>query len=130
MIDIYTELNVISQRLGTIEFLLCSIHNIDLNDLRERSESYRLDLIREEQIKEQNRILSIPIEDLDLTVRAYNCLIAFFKHDYQYKIPTNPTIKDIINVPIKELRKIRNLGKSSIREIEEALIRYNLSLKD
>ncbi len=53
----------------------------------------------------------IPIDDLELSVRAYNCL----------KRAGINTIADLLDKTVEDLGKVRNLGKKSIEEIEEKL---------
>ena len=58
---------------------------------------------------------TIPIEDLELSVRAFNCLKRANIH----------TIGDLTGKTEDELGKIRNLGKKSVEEILEKLQSYN-----
>ena len=60
---------------------------------------------------------AIPIEDLELSVRAFNCLKRANIH----------TIGDLTGKTEDELGKIRNLGKKSVEEILEKLQSYNES---
>jgi DNA-directed RNA polymerase subunit alpha len=64
-------------------------------------------------------IASLPIERLDLTVRALNCL----KRD---KVNT---IGELVNRPIQELLKIRNFGRMSLEEVNNKLKeKFDISL--
>ena len=58
------------------------------------------------------------IEDLDLTLRSYNCLKRSDIH----------TLGDIIRIPADELAKIRNFGKKSYAEVEEKVLTFGLEL--
>ena len=60
------------------------------------------------------------IEDLDLSVRSYNCL----------KRAGITTIEKLANTTKEELASIRNLGKMSFNEVIEKLERYGCSLKE
>ena len=64
---------------------------------------------------ESNGPTTIPIEDLELSVRAFNCLKRANIH----------TIGDLTGKTEDELGKIRNLGKKSVDEILEKLKAYN-----
>ena len=64
---------------------------------------------------ESNGPTTIPIEDLELSVRAFNCLKRANIH----------TIGDLTGKTEDELGKIRNLGKKSVDEILEKLKSYN-----
>ncbi len=59
------------------------------------------------------------IEDLDLTVRSYNCL----------KRAGIQTVQELIQLTEEEVLKIRNLGRKSFKEIKDKLIEMELSFK-
>lgn len=63
--------------------------------------------------------LSMPIEDLDLTVRSYNCL----------KRESINTIGDLINRSESSLMDIRNFGAKSIDEVKAKLLDLGLTFK-
>lgn len=65
------------------------------------------------------KTLETPIEELDLSVRAYNCL----KRDAIH------TLQDLTSKSESEMMKIRNLGKKSLKEIEDKLAELGLSFK-
>ena len=66
------------------------------------------------------KALETPIEDLDFSVRAYNCL----KRDGIH------TIQDLVNKSESEMMKIRNLGKKSLKEVLEKVRELGLVLRD
>jgi len=61
-----------------------------------------------------------PIEDLDLSVRSYNCL----------KRAGVQTIFELTQKTVEEMMKIRNLGKKSFDEIQKKLAERSLSFRD
>ncbi|MBQ7642957.1 MAG: DNA-directed RNA polymerase subunit alpha [Clostridia bacterium] len=65
-------------------------------------------------------IKTLPIEEMDLSVRSYNCLKRANVH----------TIEDLIKKTEEDMLKVRNLGKKSLDEIIYKLQTYGLSLKD
>lgn len=69
-------------------------------------------------VAEGDTILSRGIKDLELSVRSENCLLRGGVH----------TIGDLVSKSRSELMKIRNLGKISLREIEEKLEKFSISL--
>ncbi|WP_148867771.1 DNA-directed RNA polymerase subunit alpha [Thermosediminibacter litoriperuensis] len=73
----------------------------------------------EKEKDERERVLEMPIEELDLSVRSYNCL----------KRAGINTIGELIQKTPEEMMKVRNLGKKSLEEVEEKLAALNLSLK-
>ena len=66
----------------------------------------------------ENALLSRPVRDLELSVRSENCLLRGGVH----------VIGDLVGRAREDLLKIRNLGKISLREIEEKLEKFGLSL--
>lgn len=75
------------------------------------------DEVDEEQ-KRIDKILSTPVEELELTVRSSNCLKNAQIH----------TIHDLTKMTEEEIAKTRNFGKKSLSEIKEKLKEWNLGL--
>jgi DNA-directed RNA polymerase subunit alpha len=61
----------------------------------------------------------IPVDELDLSVRSYNCL----------KRAGISKISELLQKTEDEIMNMRNLGKKSVDEIKEKLAERNLSLK-
>lgn len=72
---------------------------------------------RKDRVK--NKFSSMTLEDLDLSVRSYNCL----------KRNGLKTVQDLCNMKESELMTIRNLGKKCYKEILEKLDGFGLSLQ-
>ncbi|WP_375390258.1 DNA-directed RNA polymerase subunit alpha, partial [uncultured Amnibacterium sp.] len=64
--------------------------------------------------------LSMPIEDLDLSVRSYNCL----------KREGINTVSELVSLSETQLMNIRNFGQKSVDEVKDKLVELGLSLKD
>lgn len=64
--------------------------------------------------------LAIPIEDLDLSVRSYNCL----------KREGINTVSELVALSEAQLMNIRNFGQKSVFEVRDKLLEMGLSLKD
>jgi DNA-directed RNA polymerase subunit alpha len=64
--------------------------------------------------------LALPIEDLDLTVRSYNCLKREGIH----------TVGELVNRSEADLLDIRNFGSKSIDEVKAKLVSMGMSMKD
>ena len=75
---------------------------------------------REETIKE--KVLEMTIEELDLSVRSFNCL----------KRAGINTVEDLIGKSEDEMMKVRNLGKKSLEEVVAKLesLGFNLSKEE
>lgn len=76
--------------------------------------------VQEEKNVDVEKGYSINIEDLDLSLRSFNCL----------KRANINTIGDITSKTKSEISKIKNFGKKSMDEIEQNLKDLNLSFKD
>jgi DNA-directed RNA polymerase subunit alpha len=72
---------------------------------------------REENIKE--KVLEMTIEELDMSVRSFNCL----------KRAGIDTVEDLTNRTEEDMIKVRNLGKKSLEEVIQKLHSLGLSLK-
>ncbi len=66
------------------------------------------------------KALETTIEDLDFSVRAYNCLKRAGIH----------TLQDLVNKSESEMMKIRNLGKKSLKEVLDKVRELGLVLRD
>lgn len=71
------------------------------------------------QDRERNRILEMPIEELGLSVRSYNCL----------KRAGIDTVGELTRKTEEDMMKVRNLGKKSLQEVKEKLAQLGLSLR-
>ena len=79
---------------------------IDLSE-----EAGMAEVLVEKDEKGKEKILEMTIEDLDLSVRSFNCL----------KRAGINTVDDLINKSEEEMMKVRNLGKKSFDEVKEKL---------
>ncbi len=71
----------------------------------------------DDRVVDDNTVkLELPIEDLDLSVRSYNCLKRAGIH----------TIQDLAEKDEEDMAKIRNLGKKSLKEIKDKLAQYGV----
>jgi DNA-directed RNA polymerase subunit alpha len=71
----------------------------------------------DEHVLHMRKLLKTPLEDLDLSVRAYNCL----------KAAKINTLEELVTFNTNDLLKFRNFGKKSLVEIEALLIEKGLS---
>lgn len=77
-------------------------------------------LMKEKEEDPKVKALETPIEELDFSVRAYNCLKRAGVH----------TLQDLVNKSDAEVMKIRNLGKKSLKEVLDKVKELDLNLKD
>ncbi len=76
-------------------------------------------LIKENNNEAQNKGLVMMIEDLDLSVRSYNCL----------KRAGIQTVEELTTRTEDEMMRVRNLGKKSLKEVKDKLIDLGLNFK-
>ena len=86
-------------------------------DLSDEAKNAEIMVEREETIKE--KVLEMTIEELDMSVRSFNCL----------KRAGIDTVEDLINRTEEEMMKVRNLGKKSLEEVIQKLHSLGLDLK-
>ncbi len=92
-------------------------HFVELSE-----EAVQPDLMADKNEPGKDKVLEMTIEDLDLTVRSFNCL----------KRANINTVSDLIKMSQAEMVKVRNLGKKSLEEINDKLqsLGYNLASDD
>ncbi|CGE73267.1 DNA-directed RNA polymerase subunit alpha [Streptococcus pneumoniae] len=78
------------------------------------------EVMKEADTQSDDRILDRTIEELDLSVRSYNCL----------KRAGINTVHDLTEKSEAEMMKVRNLGRKSLEEVKLKLIDLGLGLKD
>ncbi len=92
-------------------------HFVDLSD-----EVSSTEIMEKKEDTGKEKVLEMTIEELDLSVRAFNCL----------KRAGVNTVSDLINKSPDEMMKVRNLGKKSLEEVIAKLesLGYNLSKEE
>ena len=75
---------------------------VDLSD-----KGYNTEIMVEKDDKGKEKVLEMTIEELDLSVRSFNCL----------KRAGINTVEDLINKSEDEMMKVRNLGRKSLEEV-------------
>ena len=73
----------------------------------------------EQEDDKKEKVLEMTIEELDLSVRAFNCL----------KRAGINTVAELVQRNQEDMMKVRNLGKKSLEEVEQKLVALGLSLK-
>ena len=87
---------------------------IDLSE-----EAKNTDVIVEKEENQKEKVLEMTIEELDLSVRSYNCL----------KRAGINTVEDLSNKSEEDMMKVRNLGRKSLEEVINKLHGLGLYLK-
>ena len=81
-------------------------------------EAYDTEIMVDKGEDTKEKILEMTIEELDLSVRSFNCL----------KRAGINTVEDLINKTEEEMMKVRNLGKKSLDEVINKLHSFGLDL--
>jgi len=87
----------------------------DLNNISDVS-----GIMAEKKVDTITKTLETPIEEIEFSVRAYNCL----------KRAGVNTVQDLINKREQEVNKIRNLGKKSLKEVLDKVKEMGLTFKE
>lgn len=77
-------------------------------------------IMQEKKVDTMTKTLETPIEEVEFSVRAYNCLKRAGIH----------TIQDLVNKKEVEVTKIRNLGKKSLKEVLDKVAELGLTFKE
>ncbi len=78
-----------------------------------------VDILVEKDDKKKEKILEMNIEDLDLSVRSYNCL----------KRAGINTVEELVQRNEDDMMKVRNLGRKSLEEVQQKLAQLGLTLR-
>ncbi len=92
-------------------FMLFSDEKITLETLKTEEEE-----TVDEEVLHMRKLLKTMLSDLDLSVRAYNCL----------KAADIKTLGDLVQLDISDMMKFRNFGKKSLTELEQLVSDKNL----
>lgn len=84
------------------------------------SRTHDINIEKEVVVHEENKYENIMIEELDLSVRSYNCL----------KRAGIQTVLELTEKSEDEMIKVKNLGKKSLKEIKEKLAGIGLSFRN
>ena len=88
---------------------------IDMSDVAKNAD----DIMVERPEVQRDKVLEMTIEELDLSVRSFNCL----------KRAGIDTVEDLINRTEEDMIKVRNLGRKSLEEVIQKLASLGLTLK-
>ncbi len=78
-----------------------------------------VEIMIEKEEDRKDKVLEMTIEELDLSVRSFNCL----------KRANINTVEELTKKTEEDMMKVRNLGKKSLEEVQQKLASLDLSLK-
>ena len=109
----------LNQRLNKIVYYLILIEHFDiLTKLDEIADT--TGLMKQNIDDTKTKALELSIDELEFSVRAYNCL----------KRANINTLQDLTQKSENEMMKIRNLGKKSLKEVIDKVNEMGLKFRD
>ena len=115
-LEIWTDETIRPDEAVSLAAKILTEHLYLFINLTEHVQGVEIMVEKEEDKKE--KILEMTIEELDLSVRSYNCL----------KRAGINTVEDLINTSEEDMMKVRNLGRKSLEEVLAKLKELGLSL--
>ena len=110
ILEVWTDCTVSAKEAVSQAANLLIEHLKSFSNLSDES-SITAEMMVEKDDKGKEKILEMTIEELDLSVRSFNCL----------KRAGINTVEDLISKSEEEMMKVRNLGKKSFDEVKEKL---------
>ncbi len=116
-LEIWTNASIKPEEAASLAAKILTEHLMLFINLTDHVQGVEILVEKEESKKE--KILEMNIEDLDLSVRSYNCL----------KRAGINTVEELVQRDEDEMMKVRNLGRKSLEEIQQKLAQLGLSLR-
>ena len=116
-LEIWTNGSIKPEEAASLAAKILTEHLMLFINLTDQVQGVEILVEKEEGKKE--KILEMNIEDLDLSVRSYNCL----------KRAGINTVDELVQRDEDEMMKVRNLGRKSLEEVQQKLAQLGLSLR-
>ncbi len=118
VLEVWTDGSINPEEAISLAARIMSEHLRLFIDLTEATDEVEIMVEKEEE--EKDRLLEMAIEELDMSVRSYNCL----------KRAGINTVEELTRKTEEDMMKVRNLGKKSLQEVKEKLAALGLSLRE
>ena len=118
IMDVYTNGSITPEEAMALSSKILIEHLNIVADLNQISDI--TGIIAEKNVDTSTKTLETPIEEIEFSVRAYNCL----------KRAGINTMQDLIDKKEIEVTKIRNLGKKSLKEVLDKVKEMGLKFRD
>ena len=115
-LDVYTNATLAPDEAVSLAAKVLSEHLSLFIDLSENART--AEVMVEKESNEKEKVLEMNIDELELSVRSYNCL----------KRAGINTVEELINKTPEEMMKVRNLGRKSLEEVLSKLRELGLEL--
>ena len=116
-LDVWTNGVISAQEAVSLAAKVLTEHLNLFVDLSDKGTS--MDIMIDKPEKSQQKVLEMTIEEMDLSVRSFNCL----------KRAGISTVQDLINKTEDDMMKVRNLGRKSLEEVILKLSSLGLGLR-
>ena len=116
-LDIFTNGTIEPDEALSLAAKVLSEHLKGFINLSENAQ--KVEIMVEQEEDETTKVRSMSIEDLELSVRSFNCL----------KRAGINTVQELAGKSMDDMMKVRNLGKKSLEEVERKLKELGLALK-
>ncbi|KPV44127.1 DNA-directed RNA polymerase subunit alpha [Alicyclobacillus ferrooxydans] len=117
-LEVWTDGSVTPEEAVSLGAKILTEHLLLFVGLNEQGKD--TDIMVEKEDTSSDKTLEMPIEELDLSVRSYNCL----------KRAGINTVGELCSRTEEEMMKVRNLGRKSLEEVVEKLGALGLSLRE
>ncbi|MDD4111603.1 MAG: DNA-directed RNA polymerase subunit alpha [Herbinix sp.] len=116
-LDVYTDGTLVPDEALSLAAKVLSVHLDAFIDLSEHAKT--AEIMVEKEDNEKEKVLEMNIDELELSVRSYNCL----------KRAGINTVEELTNKTAEDMMKVRNLGRKSLEEVLSKLKELDLSLR-
>ncbi|TAH69127.1 MAG: DNA-directed RNA polymerase subunit alpha [Anaerolineaceae bacterium] len=116
-LDVYTDGTLVPDEALSLAAKVLSVHLDSFIDLSEHAKT--AEIMVEKEDNEKEKVLEMNIDELELSVRSYNCL----------KRAGINTVEELTNKTAEDMMKVRNLGRKSLEEVLSKLKELGLSLR-
>ncbi|WP_096155947.1 MULTISPECIES: DNA-directed RNA polymerase subunit alpha [Bacillus] len=116
-LDVWTDGSIGAQEAAALGAKILTEHLNIFVGLTDEAQNAEIMVEKEEDQKE--KVLEMTIEELDLSVRSYNCL----------KRAGINTVQELANKTEEDMMKVRNLGRKSLEEVKHKLEELGLGLR-
>ncbi|MFD2617405.1 DNA-directed RNA polymerase subunit alpha [Terrilactibacillus laevilacticus] len=117
-LDVWTDGSIRPEEAVSLGAKILSEHLNIFVGLTDQAQNAEIMIEKEEDQKE--KVLEMTIEELDLSVRSYNCL----------KRAGINTVQELAQKSEEDMMKVRNLGRKSLEEVQEKLEELGLGLRE
>ena len=117
ILEVWTDGTILAQDSISLASKILSEHLELFVNLSEKE--YQQSIMKDKKEDTKEQVLKMTLEDMDLSVRSYNCL----------KRSGINTVEDLTQYSMEDMTKVRNLGRKSLEEVKNKLKSLGYELK-